>query len=74
MTVQPPRYWTSAGSTGTTDEDSAAIVSNDDFAAQLKDGLTGTATVRYNITAVRGISAFCPATHVGGQRALPQQR
>jgi subtilisin-like proprotein convertase family protein len=62
VTVRPPRYWTSAGSTATADEDSTAKVSFDDFAAQLKDGITGTATVRYNITAVRGISAFCPAT------------
>jgi hypothetical protein len=54
--------WTSAGSTGTTDEDSAIIVSHNDFAVQLKDGVTGTATVRYNITAVRGITQFCPAT------------
>jgi len=57
-----PRHWTSAGATATADEDSLGKVSFDDFAAQLKDGLTGTATVRYNITAVRGISAFCPAT------------
>jgi hypothetical protein len=56
------RYWTSAGATATADEDSAAIVSYDDFAAQLKDTLTGTVTVRYNITAVKGVSAFCPAT------------
>ena len=62
VTVNPPRYWTSAGSTATADEDSTALVSFDDFAAQLKDGLTGTATVRYNITAVKGVSAFCPAT------------
>jgi len=62
VTVKPPRYWTSAGSTGTTDEDSAGIVGFEDFAAQLRTGMTGTATVRYNITAVRGITQFCPAT------------
>lgn len=62
VTVRPPRYWSTTGSTGTTDEDSIAIVGHDDFAVQLKDTLTGTATVRYNITAVRGISSFCPAT------------
>jgi hypothetical protein len=56
------RYWSTAGSTGTTDEDSTTILSHDDFAAQIKDGLTGTATVRYNITATRDISSFCPAT------------
>lgn len=62
VTVKPPRYWSTTGSSGTTDEDSTALLSHDDFAAQLKDGLTGTATVRYNITATRGISAYCPAT------------
>ncbi|MCU1263814.1 MAG: hypothetical protein JWM21_132 [Acidobacteria bacterium] len=62
VTVHPPRYWSSTGATGTADEDSSSIVSFDDFAAQLKDGLTGTATVRYNITAVQGVSAYCPAT------------
>jgi len=60
--VRPPAYWSSAGATATADEDSLNKVSFDDFAAQLKDGLTGTATVRYNITAVRGVSNFCPAT------------
>jgi hypothetical protein len=62
VTVKPPRYWSSTGSSGTSDEDSLALLSHDDFAAQLKDLLTGTATVRYNITAVRGITSFCPAT------------
>ncbi|HEV7473039.1 MAG TPA: carboxypeptidase regulatory-like domain-containing protein [Pyrinomonadaceae bacterium] len=62
VTVHPPRYWSSTGATGTTDEDSLAIVNHDDFAVLLKDGLTGTATVRYNISAVRGISSYCPAT------------
>ena len=57
-----PRPWTSVGAVGTTDEDSFSIVNNEDNAVTLKNGLTGTATVRYNITAVRGISAFCPAT------------
>jgi hypothetical protein len=60
--VHPPRFWTTTGSSGTTDEDSFALLGHDDFAAQLKDGVTGTATVRYNITAVAGITAFCPAT------------
>ena len=50
------------GSAGTADEDSFSIVSFNDFAAQLKDGITGTATVRYNITATHGVSTYCPAT------------
>jgi subtilisin-like proprotein convertase family protein len=62
VTVKPPRYWTTVGAAGTTDEDSTALVSHEDFAATIKAGLTGTATVRYNITAVQGISAYCPAT------------
>jgi len=62
VTVRPPRYWSTTGSSGTSDEDSIAIVNHDDFAVLIKDGLTGTATVRYNITAVRGITSFCPAT------------
>lgn len=62
VTVKPPRYWSTTGSTGTTDEDSIAIVGHDDFAAQLKTGVMGTGTVRYNITATRGISSYCPAT------------
>jgi subtilisin-like proprotein convertase family protein len=62
VTAPPPRFWTSAGATATADEDSTAKVSFDDFAAQLKDGVFSTVTVRYNITAVKGISAFCPAT------------
>lgn len=62
VTLASPRYWTSVGATATADEDSLSKVSFDDFAAQLKDGVVGTVTVRYNITAVKGISAFCPAT------------
>jgi hypothetical protein len=58
----PPPPWTSAGATGTVDPASASLVSFDDFAVQLKDTLTGSVTIRYNITAVKGISAFCPAT------------
>lgn len=62
VTVKPPRYWSTIGSGGTADEDSASLVSYDDFGVKLKDGQTGTATVRYNITATQGISAWCPAT------------
>jgi len=60
--VKPPRYWSTTGSSGTADEDTIANVRYDDFGARLKDGVTGTATIRYNITANYGISAFCPAT------------
>lgn len=63
VTVKPPRYWSTIGSGGTADEDSIALVRYDDFGARIKDGMTGTATMRYNITANYGISAFCPATH-----------
>jgi len=62
VTSPTPRYWTSAGSTGTIDEDSVLLMTLQDFTARLKDGVTGTGTIRYNITAVAGISAFCPAT------------
>jgi hypothetical protein len=62
VTVRPPRYWSTTGSSGTSDEDSIALINHDDFAVRLNDGMTGTGTVRYNITAVRGVSDFCPAT------------
>jgi hypothetical protein len=62
VTVKSPRYWTTIGAGGTADEDSASLVSYDDFAVKLKDGQTGTATVRYNITPMQGISSWCPAT------------
>jgi len=62
VTVRPPRYWTSAGSTGSPDEDSFAKLMFDPFSTRLRDGVTGTGTIRYNITATDGISAFCPAT------------
>jgi hypothetical protein len=62
VSVKPPRYWSTVGSAGTSDEDSISLVNHDDFAARLNDGMTGTGTVRYNITATQGISAFCPAT------------
>ena len=54
--------WTSAGSTGAIDEDSTGKLTNQDFTVRFGTGQTGTATVRYNIAAERGISAFCPAT------------
>ena len=36
VTVKPPRYWTSAGSTATADEDSTSIVSFEDLLPNLK--------------------------------------
>jgi subtilisin-like proprotein convertase family protein len=62
VNVKAPRYWTSAGSTGTIDEDSVSKLTTDNFTTRLTDGTTGTGTIRYNITAVEGISSYCPAT------------
>lgn len=61
-TPPPSAPWTSAGATPTMDQASSDLVSFVNSAVQLKDGVTGMATVRYNITAVRGITTFCPAT------------
>jgi len=57
-----PRFFTTVASTATVDEDSLSKASFDDFALQLKDGVTGTVTARYNITATNGLAAFCPAS------------
>jgi hypothetical protein len=57
-----PQNWTSAGSIGAVDEDSIGKLTNQDFVVGFAAGQTGTATVRYNITATKGITAFCPAT------------
>jgi hypothetical protein len=54
--------WTSAASTGTIDEDSLNKIAVQNFTARSLDGQTGTGTIRYNITATRGISKYCPAT------------
>jgi subtilisin-like proprotein convertase family protein len=62
VTVHAPRYWTTVGSAGTLDEDSFGKVIYPDFTVRLKDGTTGTANLRYNITATQGISSYCPAT------------
>jgi hypothetical protein len=62
VSVKTPRYWTSAGSTGTFDEDSVTKLVVQDFTTRLRDGVIGTGTIRYNITATAGISTFCPAT------------
>ena len=57
-----PTPWTAAGSTGSIDEDSFSKASVSNFVLGFNPGATGTITARYNITANRGISAFCPAT------------
>jgi hypothetical protein len=54
--------WTTAGSTGTLDEDSLALAEIRDFVTTFRPGMTGTITMRYNITATGGLLAFCPAT------------
>ncbi len=56
------RAWTTAGSTGTIDEDSLAIAQAKNFTTTFRPGATGTITVRYNITATDGTTSFCPAT------------
>lgn len=58
----PTRPWTSAASTGQVDEDSTAIVRFNSFGANLVTGSTGSVHIRYNITAVEGVAALCPAT------------
>ena len=60
--VAPSRPFTLASSVGTVDEDSAALVQFRNFTATLLPGATGSVHVRYNLTAVDGISGFCPAT------------
>jgi hypothetical protein len=57
----PTRPWSSAGSTGQHDEDSASIVRYNSFGVNLVNGQTGSVHMRYNITAVDGLSR-CPAT------------
>ena len=58
----PVRPWTSAGSTGAVDEDSLALVRFNSFGVNLVTGTTGSVHIRYNITAVEGVAALCPAT------------
>ncbi|HXD32564.1 MAG TPA: hypothetical protein VN643_15690 [Pyrinomonadaceae bacterium] len=60
--AQANRSWTAAGATGTIDDDSLAIARFNNFAITLNPGATGTARVRYNITAVDGMNQYCPAT------------
>lgn len=59
---QATRAWTAAGASGTIDDDSLTIAQFINFAVNLKPGATGTARIRYNITAVDGMNQFCPAT------------
>ena len=59
----PVRPWTTAGSTGQVDEDSASLVRFNSFGVNLLTGQTGSVNIRYNITAVEGVSKLCPATH-----------
>lgn len=44
---------TSTGATGTFDEDSVTKLMVQDFTTRLRDGVTGSGTIRYNITATR---------------------
>ncbi len=60
--AQANRSWTAAGATGTIDDDSLAIAQFKNFAVTLQPGATGTARIRYNITAVDGMNQFCPAS------------
>lgn len=56
--------WSTAGSTGTIDEDSTAIASLANFTVGFDPAgaATGTINIRYNVTAVGGLDRFCPAT------------
>jgi hypothetical protein len=54
--------WSTAGSTGTVSEDSTAIVQLNNFTTGLLPGVTGTVHTRFNITAIKGLTTFCPAT------------
>lgn len=54
--------WSTAGSTGTIDEDSTTISQVKNFTVTLQPGATGSVHIRYNITPTTAISQFCPAT------------
>jgi len=54
--------WNIIGAGATVNQSSGSLIDYRDFSVRLKDGLTGTAVLRYNITAVSGITVFCPAT------------
>lgn len=58
----PSRPWTTAGSTGQHDEDSNEIIRYNSFGVNIANGKVGSVHMRYNITAVEGISRLCPAT------------
>ena len=51
-----PARWTTVGSAGTVDEDSLGIVDLRNFTVGLSGTNTGTVTVRYPITATRGLT------------------
>ena len=51
-----PARWTTVGSAGAVDEDSLAIVDLKNFTVGLADTKTGTVTIRYPITATRGLT------------------
>jgi hypothetical protein len=51
-----PAAWTTVGSAGTVDEDSLGIVDLKNFTVGLADTKTGTVTIRYPITATRGLT------------------
>jgi hypothetical protein len=56
------RPWSTTGSSGAIDEDSALNADVHNFVVAFKPGATGTVTSRYNITSTAGLSGFCPAT------------
>ena len=60
--AQAIRPFTLAGSVGAVDEDSAAFAQLRNFTVLHQAGTVGSIHIRYNITAVEGISSFCPAT------------
>lgn len=51
-----PAAWSTVGSAGTVDEDSLGIVDLKNFTVGLADTKTGTVTIRYPITATRGLT------------------
>jgi hypothetical protein len=51
-----PARWTTVGSAGTVQQDSLGIVDLRNFTVGLATGATGTVTIRYPITATRGLT------------------
>lgn len=60
--AQDIRAFTLTGAVGTLDEDSLAIAQFRNFAVLHQTGATGSIHVRYNLTAVDGLTRFCAAT------------